>query len=175
MDWPRSSPQTHTGGTTARNDPASMVPEGTRVSYHQPFGLGSQQVEPQQRPPRRQGQMYGFGQNANAQPPQMQPNIYGAVNMEGGNLHQGNYNFFNGPNPEQAQIDRLLGSLYFPEMNVRSNQISTRRARPLSGFLPSHMVISGNTSSRTILPIGYWASRECSGWPVSLGLERVRS
>jgi len=44
--------------------------------------------------------------------------------MNGGNLHQGDRYYLESENQEQRGIDRLLDSIHFREMNLRSNQIA---------------------------------------------------
>ena len=51
-------------------------------------------------------------------------NNYGPMIMNGGFLHQGDRYYLESENQEQRVIDRLLDSIRFCEMNLRSNQIA---------------------------------------------------
>ncbi|KAK5957295.1 hypothetical protein OHC33_001667 [Knufia fluminis] len=107
MDRPDSGPYPSMTGNTLGHDQ-----EYTPQLIHEPL------------PPEWQAQAHGFGHVRNGWPPQMAFNAYGAVNMEGSSLHQGNNYFFGTPNQEHFNIQRLLDSLYYPEMHLRSYQTS---------------------------------------------------
>lgn len=51
-------------------------------------------------------------------------NSYGSINMTGGSLHQGDQYYFTSENVAQKEINRFLESIWFPEINMRANQIT---------------------------------------------------